>query len=92
MARTPGNERAKRASTIDQFVTQSNTVFGNEEMQQLKRETLESESSLGEVKLALKQWDQIQVGVEDTFKQSESLGDNAPVAHCKMSQNDPQNL
>ena len=80
MARTPGNERAKRASTIDQFVTQSNTVFGNEEMQQLKRETLESEISSRKAKLALKQKDQIQAGMKDTFKQLESLGDNAPAA------------
>ena len=78
-ARTPA-KRAERGLAIDQFASQSNTVFGDEKMPQLKQETLESEVSLRKPNLALKQWDQIQAGMKGAFKQLESLGDNAPAA------------
>ena len=70
---------------------QLNTVFGDEKMQQPKRETPELEISSRKRNLALKQWDQIQTGMKDASRQSESLGDNAPAACRKMLQKDLQN-
>ena len=78
-ARTPA-ERAQRDCAINQFANQLNAVFGDEKMQQLKRETLESEISLRKAKLALKQWHQIQAGMKDASKQSELFGENASAA------------
>ena len=66
-------------------------MFGDEKTQQSKRETAESEVSLQEVKLAAKQWDQIQAGTKDTFKQLESLGNDALAACRELLQSDPQN-
>ena len=84
-------DRAKRDCAIDQSANQSNTAFVDEKMQQLKRETLESEIGLQKTKLASKQEDQLHTGTKDTFKQSESLGENALAARREMLQNDLQN-